>query len=265
MSRAVVTFALVLAGLCARTSILRAQTEPSLSADAQGHLDRGLALYQDKEFEGAISEFKAGYLLEARRVFLFAWAQAERLSGDCQSAVVLYRKFLGEEPPEAQATAARANLSRCEGALATRPEDLGELPGAAPVVEAAPPAAFPPDGSVTRPARTNPSSMPWQKDALGTSLMAGGAVGLGIGATFFLLSQKDQAAADSAENYGEYGTLIERAQDRRTLAYVLGASGAALAVGGVVHYVWLKRETPRPAVSVWVGNEDVGMALAGRF
>jgi hypothetical protein len=238
-----------------------------LSIEAQGHLNRGLSLFQGKEYEGAINEFKAGYLLEPRPVFLFAWAQAERLSGDCQSAVVLYRKFLDEGPPEAQATAAQANLARCEGALATRPEDLADLLQPAPkaAVDSATLATAPPVPTVTRSPDNGRSLAPWQRDPLGTALVVGGTVGLGVGVTFLVLSYSDEEAADSAASYGEYGTLIERAQDRRTIAYVLGAGGVALAVGGVVHYVWLKRETRGPAVSAWVVKESVGMAIAGRF
>src|SRR5262245_38585026 len=60
-----------------------APPDAPMSPDARAHYDRGLALYQAKDYAGAIREFEVGYAAEPRREFLFAEAQAKRLAGDC--------------------------------------------------------------------------------------------------------------------------------------------------------------------------------------
>jgi hypothetical protein len=74
---------------------------------------RGLALYAKQKYQEAIVQFWAGWALEPFRPFLFAWGQAERLSGDCDTAVLLYRRFLRERPPRDQAAFAEEGLKLC--------------------------------------------------------------------------------------------------------------------------------------------------------
>jgi hypothetical protein len=62
---------------------------------AKTHFDRGMVHYASKDYLAAIAEFQRAYALEARREYLFAWAQSARLSGDCESAAPLYRRYLG--------------------------------------------------------------------------------------------------------------------------------------------------------------------------
>src|SRR5262245_14065091 len=112
----IVLSALLLAPLVARPRAARAQdgeTTP-IKPEAKVRLARGLEYYKMKEFEAAIAEFEAAYAIDPRKEILFAQAQAERLSGDCASAAVLYRRFLGMDPPAVHAEAARASLEKCE-------------------------------------------------------------------------------------------------------------------------------------------------------
>jgi tetratricopeptide (TPR) repeat protein len=76
--------------------------EPPMKPEARALLDAGLGHYAAKDYEAAIAAFRRGYELDARAEFLFAWAQAERLSGDCASAIELYEMFIASGPPPEQ-------------------------------------------------------------------------------------------------------------------------------------------------------------------
>jgi hypothetical protein len=89
-----------------------ARPEPSDSV-ARKHWRRGLKLFEKERYDDASVQFWAGWALEPFSPFLFAWAQAERLAGDCPTAVTLYRRFLSEKPPADQAQRARVGLELC--------------------------------------------------------------------------------------------------------------------------------------------------------
>src|SRR5262245_20246725 len=76
--------------------------EPAMKAEARAHLEAGLAAYGEKDWARAIAESRAGYELDPRADFLFAWAQATRLSGDCAGAIELYDKFIATGPAPEQ-------------------------------------------------------------------------------------------------------------------------------------------------------------------
>src|SRR5262245_50856168 len=71
-----------------------AVADRALAPAAREHVDRGLEAYGDKRYLDAIRELEAAYRIDPRREILFNWAQAERLSGDCEAAIPLYEKFL---------------------------------------------------------------------------------------------------------------------------------------------------------------------------
>src|SRR6266540_6496126 len=81
------------------------ETDTPIKPEAKARFGRGLDYYKMKEYEAAIAEFEAAYAIDPRNEILFAQAQAERLSGDCASAVVLYRHFLENNPPAVHAEA----------------------------------------------------------------------------------------------------------------------------------------------------------------
>jgi tetratricopeptide (TPR) repeat protein len=171
-------------------------------SEAQKLYERGLQLYSARQYEAAISSFQKAFDLDGRREILFAWAQAERLSGDCPSAVVLYRRFLAMSPGPREVEAAQLNLKRCERALATRPE--GE-PAPNPVDERAREAeahaaAAEARAAAEAAARRGP---PFYRDRVGGALLGVGAGLLVVGAGVAGASAATESAARSAANYGE--------------------------------------------------------------
>ncbi|MCA9720603.1 MAG: hypothetical protein KC468_38425, partial [Myxococcales bacterium] len=114
---------LIAASPCARAHAQpakeRAGESNAIDLEAKAHLDRALELYTAGEYEEAIREFRSGYAIDPSPMFLFAWAQAERLTGDCLRAAELYRRFIATDPPEQQVAAAEAHIDSCSELAAT--------------------------------------------------------------------------------------------------------------------------------------------------
>src|SRR3954470_10503745 len=124
-----VALVVVLAGVPA-TAVARAQ-------EGQATFDRGAALAAERKYDEAAQAFQAAYELDGRKETLFAWAQVERLRGNCAAAVPLYRRFLSSaDLTPAQSEAAALSIRRCEA----EPEP----PPAPPAMVVAAPAPPPP-------------------------------------------------------------------------------------------------------------------------
>src|SRR5215472_10162270 len=77
---------------------------PPMKPEARAHFERGSRYYDTQLYEEALAEFRAGYLIDPSPDFLYSIAQAERLRGNCKSAVEAYRAFLRTNPPAKEAS-----------------------------------------------------------------------------------------------------------------------------------------------------------------
>lgn len=212
------------------------------SPAARARFERGLEHYRAKDYPAAVAEFEAAYALEPHRDFLFAWAQAERLQGNCGSALSLYQRFLDTAPGERHAALARQSMARCEVESPPTPP-----PSVPPRVESPPPE----------------TASAWYRDALGGGLCAGAAVSAGAG--LWLLGQAHASARSAAAlpTEGDYARRLEGAKTQSSWATALLGTGGALLVAGVVRYAWVGREGPQ--VAVGLGPSGGTVFVGGRF
>lgn len=237
-----------------------------ISARVDTHLERGIEFYAEKQYELAIVEFRAGYALDPRADFLFALAQAERLSGDCPTAVVYYKRFLETDPDPNQAEAARVNTRRCERALESgpggRPEEPTDLAldGAEAATAAEPAAVASPVITRDPEGRTG-----WYGDPLGGALIGGSAVGLGLGVAFLVATSSAESAAASATTYDDYTAHLDRARRNRTFSVIGFGAGLALGAAATYRYLTVKRRDGRALSLVPTAGSATGVALLGRF
>ena len=212
-----------------------------MKPEARVLYDRGLALYQARDYANAIKAFEEGFALEPRREFLFADAQARRLAGDCRGAVPLYQRFLEMSPPPVQASATHLALSRCAQQMAS--EKPAPPPVAlAPLVVPAPP-------------------QPWTHDRGGAALLGAGFVGLGVGAAFLGASFAALPSSNTS-TYAGYGDARATAESRHALAAVAFVGGGALVAAGVARYAWVRHDRRARATLTVVPG---GLALEGSF
>jgi hypothetical protein len=212
-------------------------------ASAEPHGDAGVAAYQRGDYAIAAHEFELAYAANPDPKLLYAWAQAQRLGGQCDKAVELYRRYVETGPTEEQVSAATTGISLC--AEQTRSKDP-------------PPVKDEPTPPIVEPKRERP---PWYTDKIGGGLVIGGVAALAVGTTFLILSSSSADAADSARTRSEFVDKLDEASSRRTIGVVGLGLGAALLAGGAIRY--LTKPDDDAGVSVGVGPTSV--ALFGRF
>lgn len=222
----VVTFALLLSATAAASPV-------------DTLLERGLRSYAVGHYPEAIASFQRGYEMEPRPEFLYALAQAQRMSGDCRGAVASYRAFLRTTPPERAAAPARQNLQRCEELIAASPPEAVTPPPATVETPLPPP---PQQQVVERPPPLPPP--PWYRDRAGLAL---GIAGLGTAAAGAVLWGLGEAGARSLADAKQYSTFAanganaDRYGSERIAGIICVSVGGALVVTSIGRFAALAR------------------------
>lgn len=216
----------------------RADADPTKDAkEAKERQERGRRLYATQDYEGAITEWRAAYVLVPNVDLLFAIGQAQRLKGDCASALVTYKNVLREKVSKKQVDEVEKVIAICEDTIAkAKPAEPAKpapepTPTPAPVVEAPAPAPTP---MPIEPVRDTPKKSAWYTDKLGMGLLAGGVVGTAVGATFFVLANGASSDADAATSYEAFDSAAATAKRDRVISAVGFGVGGALIVGAVI-------------------------------
>jgi hypothetical protein len=209
----------------------RASAQPAgeLPADARARalLEEGLAAFGDREFARAIDAFQRGHAIEPRRVFLFAWAQAERLSGRCDRASPLYRRFLEQEPPRDQAARASEGLARCAS-----PHRPAVEPEPRIIVAPSPP-----------PPRPEP---PFWTDPVGDVFAGAGVVAFVTSGVLLGVAEAAASDAGDARSLAAWQDGADRADSARVWAAVAAGAGVALVAVAVVRWLTHDRRDEPP-------------------
>ena len=214
------------------------ELEGPMHPAAQALYDRALKGFETRDYGAAIADLESGFALDPRREFLFAEAQAKRLSGDCRGAVVLYQRFLTTKPPALQVDATQIALARCAQELARKPE----------VVIVTPPPPPPP----------RPPPARWSRDPWGLALTGAGVVAVGVGIGYFVSAELARSDAGNAPTYAAYMSRWSIASSRADVAIGALAIGGALAATGVARFVVVRRHARNDTVAVWFGPGLVG-------
>lgn len=229
--------------------------------------DRGRQLQRDGKFAQALEAYKAAYVLAPSPGLLFNLAQAYRLSGDCDDAAWMYRRFLDTEPRDDLRELVNDQLAKLQACLHVGFRTPIETP------------AVPPSGKLkpmvpSQPVRTPEPVSEAPNDGhrnqkIGTYVMIGGGVALVVGAAFAF--EAHSASNDVADAYRagsrspDLRSIDDRGQRDATIATVAGITGGAALITGAVLYGlgWHDEHTHHLAV---VPHRDGGeVRLAWRF
>lgn len=194
--------------------------------DAAPSLRAGLQAYKEARYEDAIEQFEAAYAIDPNPAYLYAWAQAERESGDCQSAVRLYERFLEGAVEPAAAEAARKNIERCDSQRPTPPPPVLVDP---PATTSAPPLETAPE-----PQHDDVRADRRVRSPAGLGLtIAGGVVMLGGGGTLATsgVLRRRQSNIDDYQRFNDLDLTIDRLNVAGSIA--LGV-GTALLLAGII-------------------------------
>lgn len=232
--------------------------------EATALLEEGLSHYADHEYEAALKSFREGFELDDRADFLFAMGQTERLSGDCESAVVFYRRFLDTKPAKLHADLATQMVEKCEVALRSSPVDRRKRAQAPdPSHQSATLAPAAPKIIVLE---GSPANQPWHRDPVGVTLLGTGVASALAGTAFLLTASKNSSAAESAPSFAEHSSLLDRAKKQQTVGLVGLGAGAALLSGATLYYLFSDQsEAKSSAVSVGFSPSHLQTSVAFSF
>lgn len=187
--------------------------------------EAGLALYSAKDYHGASGKFAEAHALEPTDEILFAWAQAERLQGNCVGAVPLYERYLTMTPDAQAGKNARNHLERCRKLLPA----------------------------------------PWYRDWIGHALLGAGITSLTVGGVLINESEFSVARAPQATNYTAYAEHLQQGSTFRTSGIVALVLGGVAVTGAIGHYVWFASRKPSSAVSFEFDIQRRAVFAVGRF
>ena len=254
-------------------------TESVAEASPSEDYAEGLRLYSNKEFTAAAEALARSYKAKEDQNTLFAWAQAERLQGNCDASGKLFSEFIAKGANKKQSRAAFELMQDCveQQPKTVEKPDTGstgeENPEANPTPEVEPLLGADnstknntsgQDLAVVTAGPTGQRS-PWYSDWVGMSLVGSGTAALIVGG----ISYKSALdAEDDANGKGEAHFIDSKrlANDRRSLAVVAGVTGGVLLGGGIIYYLLRdgSSEEQNP-ISMQVDGTSTTFSYAGHF
>lgn len=245
---------------------------------AAKHFGDGLSLYSDKKYAEAAVELEMSYNLKNDQTTLFAWAQAERLDGNCDRSKELLTNYIAKGANAKQSKAAYELMEQCTPR----------------VVEAAPPVVVPPlatgdttstDGTTSTgdtstgdttstggtedlgtgasvAASQSDNTKHWYKDWVGITLLGVSGVSATLGILNYTDARKSEKdAVKDGVSYDRFLQLRSEAEDGRTNAVILGI-GSAVILGGAAVYI-LTDLVSGTSSDEESASEGIGMQLDG--
>jgi tetratricopeptide (TPR) repeat protein len=219
--------------------------------EVRKHYEEGKKDFRLRDFDGAITEWKAGYKLKADATFLYNIAQAYKEKGDFQTAIAFYQSYLKELPSADNRDTVQKTMDELKAKLAAPP----------PKPDTNPPPTPPPPRSTETESHTS---------GVRIAGIVVGVAGLGLvgtGVVFGLGAQSNQSAFDQAKaNHDpwtpELQAKVDAGKRDAMLSTVTLIAGSALVVGGVVMIAVGKSTKKAPAESSWRLTPAVGPGVA---
>ena len=206
------------------------------SKSASAAVQRAEAHFLAEEYDRASEAFAEAYAFDPDHKCLYAPAQAERLPGDCATAVDLYARFLETDPPEPAATEASLNRHRCQEVL-----DARRPPPSAPPVSPPPPDR-PPNAS-------EPLRDPW-----GFALLGSGGVAVAVGAGLWGIAIANDREAPQSRTEADFLDHKDKARSRHRAGIAVTSIGGALIVAGIVRLAVLAKRRGRDSTASFSGS-----------
>jgi tetratricopeptide (TPR) repeat protein len=241
----VVTLAAVLAAAAPAhaDNALRPQQIPNKARELA---EKGRRHHEAGDYGAAISAFKEAYVLAPSPTLLFNIAQSYRLAGNCDEAAWMYQRFLDTNPNGKQRDLAQQHLSSVEkcgsGGLritVVPPTRLdAKLPDPSTSGRSKSRSSKRSDTDDDRDEAFDPRGGKYKRIGLYTAIGGGAAL---AASALFALDAAD--AANTVEDvyarggkWNEVKDIDARGHRSATIATVLGVTGAAAVVTGVVLY-----------------------------
>jgi len=235
---------------------------------AREHYQKGTRAYDLGHYDEAVKEYEAAYRAKDDPALLFNIAQAYRLSGDNAAAVRAYKSFLRrvpEAPNRGEVEKRIADLQKSMAEQARPKEGAAEVtPAPAEATPAPKPQPEP------KPSERSSASAVGEKEApsgrglriAGLSLLAIGAAGLVVGATFVALAKSANDDVNNPPN-NRFDPSAEDRRDRyQTVDVVFFAIGGVAAAAGITLFLLGRRAGKRVAMSPTPGSPHAAVGFS---
>src|SRR5688500_20306234 len=97
-----------------------ARADDGIPPKARDLAQKGRSAHDQGDYARAIAAFKEAYVIAPSPGLLFNLAQAYRLQGNCDDAVLMYRRYLSTGPSSEARTVAEAHLATVERCVQKR-------------------------------------------------------------------------------------------------------------------------------------------------
>ena len=220
---------------------------------AADELKKGIDFYKAGKYAEAVPHLEQAQKLAPKPDTLFALAQAQRLSGDCNAAAASYHKVIEQVSDMNVGKLVAQNLALCEQDEPRKPE-----PKAEPKEDAAPP----PEPKIVEKTVYRDTG---KTDKLAAAMFGGGMLALGAAGGFYFAASGNADAADRAKSLEDHDLLSDRASTQRVIMYVAG--GAGLAMMGVAIFRWTRGggESAKADVAVVPASGGGSVFVTSRF
>lgn len=241
--------------------------------EAAKHFSEGLRLYAEKDYNGAATELELSYNKNNDQTTLFAWAQAERLYGNCDESKTLLSTYVANGANAKQSKAAYDLMKQCtprvvepvvpDPVLTNTTTGPGDTTATNNTLDTS-------GGNVTKDG--GDLSKPWYKDWIGITLLSTGGVSTALALFSYSGARSDESAAvEMGVTYDEFLHLRSEAQEKRTNSVVFGVAGGVLLSAGAAYILMDKfgaggeEEKPSEGMVLHVDGAGAGVSWAGSF
>lgn len=229
--------------------------------DAKVEFEKGMVAWSSQNYAEASPAFAKSYALQQNPKVLYAWAQNERMAGNCAAADRLFERYIDGGASEAGQKAARALIGDCVSS------GVDVEPEPEPDVEPEPEPE--PEGPTEPEKPVKDAKEPARKS---TIFIGAGAAGTVVGIGLIAAGGGLDARAGNATSYEDLQKYRDPKSGRGKGAIPLYASGSILAAAGVGLLVLgvLKRKKENeklsrlPTPSFGVGSRFTGLSLTWR-
>jgi hypothetical protein len=248
-------------GVSVLVLLLSAQARADGVTEARMHYQRGTSHFAIGEFAEAALEYQAAYKARPDPALLYNAAQAHRLAGNNERALILYKNYLQLYAHEVNAEEVRIQIAKLKEAIAasekakTSPPTGTNEPKPMPVPVEAPPARVVVAAPIPQPVVPFPIIAAAPRETSRTKTIAGGVLGgVGIAALIggIVSGVLAKRAGDDINGAAQAGQPFDPARESagktdQIVADVMYGIGAAAVVTGVVLIVVGRRHrAPQP-------------------
>lgn len=228
------------------TPVKAAFGPPSEDERAAELLEEAVGLFKEEKFAEAARAFRKAFAIEPSPKYLYAWAQAERESGNCEAAIDLYQQFIEGGASGGGLKAAEENIERCEAKIEADAQAAEEArardEAERQALERAAAAAQKPVDEPVEPPR------PWYQDPAAATLVGIGAAGLIAGGVLMGLAGGE--AGTQPETVEAFRASLNREQNFWIGGATVMSVGGVLVVAGGVRWAVLAKKQKKAEVSV---------------